>query len=81
MYMKEFALTKQYDYYVGHEQELLKKYNGTYLIITDDLMVFSFKDMEEAYIYGLKNFGAGNFLLQKCSPNELNVVHSVNWFL
>lgn len=33
MNMKELALTEQYEYYVGHGQELLKKYNGTYLII------------------------------------------------
>lgn len=68
-------LQKLYDYYVSHEHELLEKYNGKHLIISDDMKVYPFNEEREAYRYGSKNFGGGHFLLQECKPGILNVVH------
>lgn len=74
----ELALKQQYDYYVQHETELLKEYTGKHLIISDSLQVFAFINPKEAYRFGVKNFGAGHFMLHKCVPGSLNVVHAVN---
>lgn len=76
--MKKLALEKQYDYYVSHEEELLKQYTGKLLVISDGLQVFSFTSPKEAYRFGVQQFGAGHFLLHKCIPGSLDVVHTVN---
>lgn len=74
----ELALKGQYDYYVAHEGELLQQYPGKHLVISDNLQVFPFVNPKEAYRFGVKNFGAGHFMLHKCVPGSLNVVHTVN---
>lgn len=81
MVMVTIALKKQYDYYVEHESELLAKYDGKYLVITDKMDVYPFNTGKEAYRYGTKNAGAGKFLLHKCETGSLDVVHSVNCYL
>lgn len=40
--MNCIALRKQYDYYVAHEKELLKKFEGKHLVISDNLEVAAF---------------------------------------
>ena len=74
----ELALKGQYDYYVAHENELLQQYRGMHLVISDGFQIFSFANPKEAYKFGVSNFGAGRFLLHKCEPGSLNVVHTIN---
>ncbi|MCQ2129535.1 MAG: hypothetical protein MJZ08_08935 [Bacteroidaceae bacterium] len=71
-------LETQYDYYKTHEAELLKQYQGKHLVISDMLQVYPFLSPKEGYQFGIKNFGAGHFLLHKCEPGSLNVVHTIN---
>ena len=71
-------LESQYDYYKTHEAELLKRYEGKHLVISDMLQVYAFLSPEEGYQFGVKNFGAGHFLLHKCVPGSLNIVHTIN---
>lgn len=79
--MNSNLLQKQYDFYVSHEKEMLKKYNGKHLIISDSLQVFPFTEAREAYRYGARTFGGGHFLLQECKPGILDVVHQVNCYI
>ena len=74
----KLALKNQYDYYTEHEAELLRQYADKHLVISDALQVFAFINPKEAYRFGVKNFGAGHFMLHKCVPGSLNVVHTVN---
>ena len=71
-------LESQYDYYKTHEAELLKRYEGKHLVISDMLQVYAFLSPKEGYQFGVKNFGAGHFLLHKCVPGSLNIVHTIN---
>lgn len=77
--MEPLALEKQYDYYVDHEKELLEKYNGMHLIISDDLQVMAFVKPQDAFEYGEEHFGLGRFLLQRCAPGVLQVVNTINY--
>lgn len=79
MSMEALQLTKQYDYYVDHEQELLDKYNGLYLVISDTLDVFAFSKGMDAYNFGAENIGLGKFLIQECKPGKLSEVNYANW--
>lgn len=65
-------LKKEFEYYVEHQQELVGKYRGKYLIIKDQEVVGVYDTEMEAYIDGNKKYKAGEFLLQPCLPGEEN---------
>lgn len=77
--MKELLLAKQYDYYVSHEKELLDKFKGLFLVISDTLEVYAFPKGMDAYNFGAENIGLGKFLIQECKPGKLDEVNYVNW--
>lgn len=60
-------LKLNFQYYLDHQDELVKKYNGKYLIIKDCAVVGDFFDESEAYVKAVNDYGLGNFLLQYCS--------------
>lgn len=61
------ALQKQYDFFRRNMSSLMEDYRGKYLIISDTLDVKAFDSISQAYQYGAKNLGLGNFLLQECT--------------
>lgn len=71
-------LMKQYEYYTKHEKELLDRYMGKYLVISDDLKVSAFDTKQEAYASGDEMYGLGNFMLQYCDYDAFHTVHFVN---
>lgn len=74
-------LEKQYLFYLDHEADFLKKYEGKYLVISDELEVSAFDSKKEAYAFGVENTGLGNFLLQECTYNATHMVNYVNFNL
>lgn len=70
-------LEKQLTFFKNHKSELLSKYPGKYLVISEDLNVFPFDSMEDAYIFGESSFGLGKFLLKDCSWEQQNKVHRI----
>ena len=59
-----------FKYYLVHQEELVKEYNGKYLIITSDGVVGAYETLNEGYEMALKTYGKGNFMLQLCSEGE-----------
>jgi len=59
-----------FKYYLEHQEELVKEYNGKYLIITSDGVVGAYETLNEGYEMALKTYGKGNFMLQLCSEGE-----------
>lgn len=59
-----------FEYYLAHQDELVEKYNGKYLVIAgnDVICPFDSESDGEAYYYGKEHFGLGNFILQLCTP-------------
>lgn len=74
-------LEKQYLFYLDHEADFLKKYEGKYLVISDKLEVSAFDSKKEAYAFGIENAGLGNFQLQECTYNATHMVNYVNFNL
>jgi hypothetical protein len=64
-------LIKEFNYYVKHQEELVEKYNGKYLVIKGD-SVKAFDNIQEAMEWGSKNYELGTFLVQKCGAGEEN---------
>lgn len=63
-------LNHEFDYYLAHQAELVKQYNGKYLIIKNQSIKAALPSIEEATKYGNENFKPGTYLIQKCSPGD-----------
>lgn len=63
-------LSKDFHYYLENQQELLKQYEGRYLIIVGCKVVGDYIDMAEAVRESQSRYGLGNFLLQYCSQGN-----------
>jgi hypothetical protein len=63
-------LIHNFFYYLAHQDELVKQYNGQYLIIVDKKVVYSSTNERDALNKGLEMAGLGNFIMQLCTPGE-----------
>ncbi len=58
-------LDKQHKYYLQHEQSILEKYEGQFIVIHDEKVVDGFGSERDAYIFSVKNFPIGTFLIRE----------------
>lgn len=63
-------LKKQLEYFKTHQDELVKKYRGKFLVIKDQKVEGAYSTEIEAYADAKKKFGLGNFLIQQCLPGQ-----------
>lgn len=63
-------LEKEFKYYVDHQDELVKKYNGKFLVIKDEKVMQACDTMDKAYDWGIANYELGTFLIQLCNPGK-----------
>ncbi len=63
-------LKKEFEYYLSHQDELVKKYNGKFIVIIDNAVIGSYDTQLDAYNETKKNYKLGTFLIQFCSPGE-----------
>ncbi len=63
-------LDKEFKYYLKHQEDLLPKYNGKYVMIVGNNVVGACGTISEAYYKGKREFGLGNFLVQLCTPGD-----------
>lgn len=59
-------LIKQYEYFKRNMSSVIHDYNGKYLVISENLEVNVFDTIADAYRFGVKIYGLGNYLLQEC---------------
>lgn len=72
-------LKDEFQYYLDHQAELLKQYNGRFLVIKDKKVQGDYSSEQEAYVEALKKYDVGSFLIQECKPGDDNytqVYHS-----
>lgn len=63
-------LEKEFKYYLDHQDELLKKYNGRVIVIKGDEVIGDYNSEAEAYTESLKSHKLGTFLIQVCVPGS-----------
>lgn len=68
--MKTTALELEFKYFLDHQDELVQKFNGKFLVIVGEEVKGDFDTLKDAYEFAVKNFELGTFLLQKCTPGE-----------
>ena len=63
-------LEKEFDYYLKHQSELVREYNGKVLVIKDESVIGVYDTEESAYFESQKKHTIGTFLIQLCTPGE-----------
>lgn len=61
-------LKNEFDYYLRQQDNLVKKYNGKFIVIKGDEVIGSYDTQIEAVKETAKLHELGTFLVQKCEP-------------
>jgi len=61
-------LEKNFRYYLDHQDELVRQYEGKVLVIKDCKVVSVHDTESEALFAAKEQFSAGTFIIQRCSP-------------
>lgn len=59
-------LDQEFQFYLDHQNELVKKYNGKYLVIKGESVIGEYNSQEEALTETQKTHELGSFLIQLC---------------
>ena len=63
-------LEKEFHYYLQHKNDLVKKYEGKYLVIKNQDVIGAYDSEIEAYKNAQKQFELGTFLIQPCTQGD-----------
>lgn len=72
------SLNKELEYYIENQNELVKNYNGKYIVIKDQKVIGVYDTEIEAYFTTKKEFELGTFLIQHCTPGKESYTQSFN---
>lgn len=76
-------LEKEFKYFLDHQEELVAKYKGKFIVIVGEEVVGAYDAEGEAYSESIKTYELGTFLIQKCEAGEepyTEVFHSRVFF-
>lgn len=63
-------LDKEFQYYLDNQGELVKKYNGRFIVIIGEDVVENYESYEQALFESMKKYKLGTFLIQECTEGE-----------
>lgn len=63
-------LEKEFEYYINHQDELVEKYRGKFIVIKDNEVLGAFDSDLEAIKETTKKHELGTFMVQKCEPGK-----------
>ncbi|MBI4822646.1 MAG: hypothetical protein HY805_00220 [Nitrospirae bacterium] len=66
--MNASSLEKEFRFYLDNQAELVKKYNGKFVVIKDAQVIGAYDSEVEAVEKTSKTHALGTFLVQKCEP-------------
>ena len=64
------ALKLEFDWFLAHHDELVRKYNGKYVVIRGQTVIGVFEDQLAAVTETQRQHPLGTFLVQKVEPGE-----------
>ena len=68
--MNSSPLQKEFDYYLSHQDELVDKYSGRFIVIKDGAVLGAYDDELTAVNETKKEHKPGTFLVQFVSPGN-----------
>lgn len=63
-------LKKEFEYYLENQEQLVKAYNGKFLVIKDLEVKGQFDSHGDAYNFATANFELGTFIIQHCLAGD-----------
>ncbi len=63
-------LDTEFQFYLSHQDKLVKKYNGKHIVIVGTNVVGAYDSHLDAVLKSRESYKPGNFLVQKCTPGE-----------
>lgn len=63
-------LEKEFQFYLDHQADLVKKYNGKHIVIQGDQVIGAYDSEIDAYTETSKTHALGTFLIQYCTKGE-----------
>jgi hypothetical protein len=66
--MRNEVIHSLFLYYLKHQDELVKSYNGKAIVLVDYEVVGAYASEDEAYLAAIKKYEPGTFLIQLCTP-------------
>ena len=64
------SLEKEFKYYLEHQKDLVKQYNGKFIVIKDLEVIGAYNSELEAVQKTAEKYKLGTFLVQKCEPGS-----------
>lgn len=68
--MSRETLEKEFKYYIDHQNELVEKYNGKFIVIKNQKVIGVYDNEVDALKNTTKDHELGTFLVQKCEPGN-----------
>ena len=68
--MTDSYLQRQLEYFKMHQEELVKKHEGKFLVISDQKVQGVYDTEIEAYTDAKNKFDLGTFLIQQCLSGQ-----------
>lgn len=65
-------LEKEFEYYLENQQELIRKYSGKVIVIKNEKVIGDYNSEVIALMETKKDHELGTFLIQKCSPGNVD---------
>ena len=62
------SLEKEFNYYLSNQNELVKQYNGKFIVIKEQKVIGAYDSEIEAIESTSQKHELGTFLVQKCEP-------------
>jgi hypothetical protein len=63
-------LNTEFDYYLANQDELVKKYNGKFIVIKGQMVIGDYDSELDAIQKTAEQHEMGTFLVQKCEPGN-----------
>ncbi len=63
-------LEKEFHYFLKHQEELVEKYRGKFIVIKNDEVLGAYDNELQALEEITKKYKLGTFLVQKCEPGK-----------
>ena len=70
----ENKLEKEFQWYLDNQEELVKKYDGRFIVVKDKEVIGEYDALGPAIDETVaKGYKMGTFLVQKCSPGDQDI--------
>lgn len=66
----ESPLKREFDFFLANQAELVKKYNGKFIVIKNQVVIGAYDDQATAVSETKKAHELGTFLVQKVEPGD-----------